>query len=168
MIPPRPPLPARRRVFAAWWKGLRYDLNPLHLRQTINKYSRFVSVLAVLFILALGYFWWKSLFSAPTFRLPLPDQCPLLPPSTMIARTCDPRLYAYNVVVYRQLAATQAHDPHMESLYNQLGFSAQQAGLTKDAVKWYRRYLQLFPHSRKAWVVRAELAGLEAQQGRKK
>jgi hypothetical protein len=70
MIPPRP-------LFGAWWKGLREDLNPLNLRATLNKYSRFVSVLAVLFLLALGYFWWKSLFAPPSFSLPLPDQCPL-------------------------------------------------------------------------------------------
>jgi hypothetical protein len=62
MIPPR-------SLFGAWWKGLRDDLNPLNLRQTINKYSRFVSILAVLFLLALGYFWWKRLFAPPSFTM---------------------------------------------------------------------------------------------------
>ncbi len=70
MIPPR-------SLFGAWWKGLRDDLNPLNLRQTINKYSRFVSILAMLFLLALGYFWWKRLFAPPSFRIPLSNQCPL-------------------------------------------------------------------------------------------
>jgi hypothetical protein len=70
----------------------------------------------------------------------------------------DPRRYAYFLVVQHQLAANHA-DPQMEHLYFDLGLTADALGLTKDEVKWYQRYLQLYPHSRLAPAVRKMLAG---------
>ena len=69
----------------------------------------------------------------------------------------DPRLYAYYIVVQHQLAANHA-DPYMEHLYFELGSTAQVLGLPKDEVKWYQKYLQLYPHSPLALTVRKMLA----------
>lgn len=79
----------------------------------------------------------------------------------------DPRLYAYYLVVQHQLGANHT-DPCVEHLYFDLGSTAQNLGLTKDAIKWYQKYLQLYPHASLAPAVRKVLAGITSQAGRKK
>ncbi|MGC9261098.1 MAG: hypothetical protein ACP5I8_13615 [Phycisphaerae bacterium] len=79
----------------------------------------------------------------------------------------DPRLYAYYLVVQHQLGANHT-DPCIERLYFDLGSTAQNLGLTKDAIKWYQKYLQLYPHASLASAVRKVLAGITSQAARKK